>query len=175
MKKSYFAAVALAFTAYCFLIVPEGAAQRQKPKPPADKVKIAREGVGIEGIRVGRSTMNDVVKKFGKDYRTKKHGKYSTSISYPKIGLAFYMCQTDRRKEIFDIEIRAPFQAKTAKGIVLGESTLADIQRIYGKKKDDSLQYRGVSFYYASYKGKKTVTVIDIVETSGIRQCTEAK
>ncbi len=175
MKKGYFA-VALAILISCFLTVSEAKAQTKKPKPkPSEKFKVAREGVGIEGLRVGSSTMTDVVKKFGKNYQTKKFGAYSTAITYPKLGLAFYMCQTDKNKQIFDIEIRAPYQVKTGKGIILGKSTLQDIQKIYGKKKDDDLEYRGVSFFYANFKGKKTVTVIDIVENTGIRQCKENK
>ncbi|MCD9186846.1 MAG: hypothetical protein LUM44_10455 [Pyrinomonadaceae bacterium] len=176
MKKSYFA-VALTILASCFFVV--SAEAQSKPKDTSkdktsSKIKVAKEGVGIEGIRVGRSTAADVIKKFGKSYQTKKYGKYSTAIVYPKLGLAFYSCQADTKKEIFDIEMRAPFQVKTAKGIVLGKSTLEDIYRIYGKNKD-GLEYKGVSFFYANYKGKKTVTVIDIVENSGIRQCKEVK
>lgn len=92
---------------------------------------------------------------------------------YPN-GLSFYICQSDKRKQIFDIELRVPFEAKTVKGVVLGKSTLADIHRIYGKRPDGGLQYPiGVNFYYANYKGKKVVTVIDIVEKTGIRQCEE--
>lgn len=176
MKKSY-AAVALAILTSCFLIVSDANAQSKKPMPtpkPAEKLKVAREGVGIEGLRVGSSTMADVVKKFGKNYKTRKYGKYSTAISYPKFGLAFYMCQTDAKKQIFDIEMRAPYKVKTGKGVILGKSTLQDIEKIYGKSKD-GLEYRGVSFFYANFKGKKTVTVIDIVENSGIRQCSENK
>ena len=178
MKTGYFAVVFAILTSF-FLTVSEAQAQTKKPKPiptpkPTEKLKIAREGVGIEGLRVGSSTMTDVVKKFGKNYQTKKFGKYSTAISYPKLGLSFYMCQLDKRKQIFDIEIRAPYQVKTGKGIVLGKSTLADIHKLYGKK-EEGLEYRGVSFYYANSKGKKTVTVIDIVENSGIRQCREDK
>ena len=94
-------------------------------------------------------------------------------MAYPKLGLAFYMCQSDKRKQIFDIEMRAPFQAKTSKGITIGKSTLEDIYKIYGKRKDGTLQYPGVSFYYKNSRGKNLVTVIDIVENSGIRQCEE--
>ncbi len=172
MKKSY-KALALAVLISCFLIISDANGQNKTPKP-AEKMKVAREGVGIENLRVGVSTMADVVKKFGKNYKSSNYGKYSTAISYPKFGLAFYMCQADKNKQIFDIEIRAPYQVKTGKGIVLGKSTLQDIEKIYGKSKD-GLEYRGVSFYYANVKGKKTVTVIDIVENSGIRQCKENK
>jgi hypothetical protein len=141
---------------------------------PVEQYKVAREGVGIEGITVGKSTMADVVKKFGKNYKWTAHKKYSYSMAYPQIGLTFYMCQADKKREIFDIEIRQPFRAKTSRGIILGKSTVEDIYKIYGKSKD-GLEYRGVSFFYASAGGRKTVTVIDIVENTGIRQCQENK
>jgi hypothetical protein len=114
--------------------------------------------------------MADVIEKYGKEYKWIAHKKYSYQISYPQTGLSFYLCQSDKRKEIFDIEIRAPFQAKTGRGVTLGKSTLEDIYKIYGKSKD-GLEYRGVSFFYANFKGEKVVTVIDIVENTGIRQC----
>jgi Domain of unknown function (DUF4309) len=172
MKKGCFA-VALAILISCFLAVSEAKAQTKKPKP-TEKIKVAKEGIGIEGLRVGSSTMKDVAKKFGKNYKWTAFKKYSYQMAYPKLGLAFYMCQSDKNKQIFDIEMRAPYQVKTGKGIVLGKSTLQDIEKIYGKSKD-GLEYRGVSFYYANVKGKKTVTVIDIVENAGIRQCSENK
>lgn len=174
MKKSYFT-VALTVLISCFLVVSAEAQSKTKDKTKektSSKIKVAKEGVGVEGIRVGSSTTADVIKKFGKSYQTKKYGKYSTALVYPKLGLAFYSCQADNKKQIFDIEMRAPFQVKTSKGIVLGKSTLEDIHKIYGKKKE-GLEYKGVSFFYANFKGKKTVTVIDIVENSGIRQCKE--
>jgi endonuclease YncB( thermonuclease family) len=134
------------------------------------RVTTVREGVGFDGIKVGKSPLDDVVKKFGKNYKWTAHKKYSFQTSYPKLGLSFYLCQADQKKQIFDIEIRAPFQAKTSKGVVLGKSTLEDIYKVYGKSKD-GLEYRGVNFFYANYKGRRTVTVIDIVENTGIRQC----
>jgi len=168
MKKSYFL-LALAVLVTCFSAVSETNAQAVKQ---TNKIKVAREGVGFDGLVVGKSTMADVAKRLGKDYKLKTHKKYSFQMIYPN-GLSFYICQSDKRKQIFDIELRVPFEAKTRKGVILGKSTLADIQKIYGKNNDGGLQYRGVSFFYANYKGKKVVTVIDIVENSGIRQCEE--
>ena len=166
MKKSYFT-VALAVLIGCLAV---SAANAQSTKQ-TNKVKVVTEGVGFDGIRVGKSTQADVVKKLGKNYTLKTHKKYSYQMIYPG-GLSFYICQSDKRQQIFDIEIRVPFEAQTSRGITIGKSTLEDIYKIYGKKsKDEGLQYRGVSFYYANYKGKKVVTVIDIVENSGIRQC----
>lgn len=154
---------------------PASIAQSSKtPKKPASKFKVLKEGVGFDGVSVGRSTSDDVVKKFGKGYNLVKHKKYSAQMVYPG-GISFYYCQSDRRKTIFDIELRAPFQARTGKGIVLSKSTLEDVYKIYGKSAD-GLEYRGVSFFYQKQRsGKKVVTVIDIVENSGIRQCAEAK
>ena len=133
--------------------------------------KVAKEGIGVEGITVGKSTKRDVEKKFGKNYKWVKNKNYSFQMVY-RGGISFYICQTDKRQEIFDIEMRAPYKAKTSKGIVLRESTLEDIEKIYGKSKD-GLRYRGVEFYYNKIKGKNIVTVIDIVEPTGLRQCEE--
>lgn len=132
---------------------------------------IVKEGIGVEGITVGKSTKRDVEKKFGKNYKWVTNKNYSFQMTYPN-GLSFYICQTDKRQEIFTVEIRAPYRAKTSKGIILRESTLEDIERIYGKAKE-GLRYRGVEFYYNKIKGKNIVTVIDIVEPEGLRQCKE--
>ena len=173
MKKITFSLI-LIFLINSFSVISTDA-QRKKPTvKKTETYKTAREGVGIDGVTVGISTMADVVKKFGKNYVKKSYGKYSNSLNYSKLGLAFYYCQADKSKEIFDIEIRAPYKAKTSKGVILGKSTLEEIYKIYGRS-NDGLEYKGVSFFYANYKGKKTVTVIDIVENGGIRQCKENK
>ena len=174
MNKSYLAGVLMVLIG-CFSPGAEAQRTKQTNKPTADTkqantIKVAREGVGFGGVVVGKSTQADVIKKFGKDYKLKTHKKYSLQMVYAN-GLSFYICQSDKRKQVFDIELRVPFEAKTSRGIVLGKSTREDIEKIYGKQADGGLQYRGVSFFYAPYKGKKTVTVIDIVENSGIRQC----
>ncbi len=177
MRKSYFAivlAVLMAVSVGAQTIKKDDKKKDDKKKEvkQTEKVVVVKEGGGFNGLKIGKSTMADVVKKYGKDYKWIVNKKYSYQMTYAKLGLAFYMCQADKNKEIFDMEIRAPFQAKTGRGVVLGKSTLEDIYKIYGKSKD-GLEYRGVNFFYANYKGKKTVTVIDIVENSGIRQCKE--
>src|SRR5687768_8545260 len=133
MRKSYFA-VALAVLIGCLAV---SAANAQSTKQ-TDKVKakVVREGVGFDGIVVGKSTMADVTKKLGKGYKLKTHKKYSYQMIYPN-GVSFYACQSDKRQQIFDIELRAPFEAKTSRGITIGKSTLEDIYKIYGKKKKD--------------------------------------
>ncbi|CAN5850941.1 hypothetical protein BH20ACI4_BH20ACI4_12830 [soil metagenome] len=152
----------------CSLFSITADAQNKQSK---SSLKIAREGIGVEGITVGKSTKRDVEKKFGKSYKLIKNGKYSFQMTY-KNGLSFYLCQTDKQEEIFDLEMRAPFKVKTSKGIILRESTVEDVERIYGKAKE-GLRYRGVEFYYNKIRGKNIVTVIDIVEPEGLRQCKE--
>jgi hypothetical protein len=138
-----------------------------------NEYKIARESVGLEGIVVGKSTMNDVIEKFGKNYRWVVHKKYSYQMAYPN-GLSFYICQSDKKKQVFDIEIKPPYKAKTHRGIILGKSTVEDVYRIYGKP-NSGLEYKGVHFYYTNRGGKKIITTIDIVESKGIRQCDQIK
>jgi len=110
----------------------------------------AVEGVGIKGITVGKSSQTDVVKKFGKDYEEVTYETYSKQLKYKKLGLSFFYCQSDAKQIIFSIEIRAPFKAVTAKGVVLGKSTVKDVERIYGKPDEQHMPawmtYYGVDF-----------------------------
>lgn len=158
---------------FCFSSLTTAVGAQNKPTP-APKLNVIKEGVGIEGIVVGKSTMDDVVKKFGRDYKWITNKKYSYQMSYARLGLSFYICQTDKRKEIFVIEIRPPYRARTSRGIVIGKSTVEDIEKIYGKLKS-GLEYRGISFYYNRAGKKRIVSSIDVTENSGIRQCKENK
>lgn len=133
--------------------------------------KIAKAGVGIDGLKIGKSTRADVIRKYGRNFKTIKHGSYSAQMKY-RNGMSFYYCQKDRRQQVFDIELRSPAKVKTAKGIVLNKSLVSDLRKKYGKPKK-GLRFKGIEFYYATYRGKKVVTVIDIVENRGMRQCKE--
>lgn len=140
----------------------------------SENYNVVKEGKGMNGITIGRSTMDDVVKKFGKEYKWIVNKKYSFQMNYYKLGLAFYICQSDKRKQIFVMEMKAPYKAKTSKGIIMGKSTLEDVQKKYGKLKSGT-EYRGVSFYYNKVDGKNIISEIDITENSGIRQCKVGK
>lgn len=133
--------------------------------------KTLTAGVGVDGLRVGKSTRADVIGKYGRKFTTKKYGSYSAQMIY-RSGMSFYYCQKDRQQEIFVIEMRSPAQAKTAKGIVLGKSPVSDLRKKYGKPKK-GLRFKGIEFYYETFHGKKVVSVIDIVEKSGLRECEE--
>jgi hypothetical protein len=143
-------------------------------KTPEEKNSTIFEGRGVEGITVGKSTMNDVAQKLGKNYRWEVNKKYSYQMTYDRLGLSFYICQSDRKKEVFLIEIKSPFSGKTSKGITLGKSTKEETEKIYGKAKD-GFEYRGVSFYYNTYGARNIISEIDVTETSGVRQCGETR
>jgi hypothetical protein len=138
-----------------------------------ENYNVIKEGRGMSGITVGRSTMDDVIKKFGKEYRWVVNKKYSYQMTY-RNGLSFYICQSDKKKQVFVIEIRQPYKAKTSKGIILGKSTLADVHKAYGKLKSGT-EYRGISFYYKEIGKKNIITSMDVTENSGIRQCKVGK
>lgn len=139
-------------------------------KTPTENYNIIKEGKGMSGVTIGVTTKNDIIKKFGNEYRWIENKKYSYQMNYYRLGVAFYICQADKKEQIFVIEMKAPYKAKTSKGIILGKSTVEDVEKVYGKLKK-GLEYRGVSFYYNRIDGKRIVTEIDVTENSGIRQC----
>ncbi|MFT3742702.1 MAG: hypothetical protein QM785_00275 [Pyrinomonadaceae bacterium] len=151
-----------------------------KPKPtptPTAKPgssKVIKEGIGIDGVTVGKSTSKDVIKKFGKVYRWEVNKKYSYQMTYPDAGVSFYFCQNDKREEIFLIELKSPYKGKTSRGITLGKSTKEETEKIYGKPKD-GFEYPGINFYYNRYGNRNVITEIDILEKSGMRQCDAKK
>ncbi len=156
-----------------FLLSISSVFAQNKPKAQ-ENYNIIKEGKGMSGITIGKSSMDDVIKKFGKEYKWIVNKKYSYQMNYYRLGIAFYICQSDKRKEVFVLEIKKPYKAKTSKGIILGKSTAEDIKRIYGKPLS-GLEYRGISFYYNKVAGKNIVTEIDVTENRGIRQCKAVK
>lgn len=146
-----------------------GASAQTKPT-----YKTINEGVGIEGIKVGKSTSADVIKKFGKVYRWEINKKYSYQMTYDRIGLSFYLCQADKKETVFLIEIKSPYKGKTSKGVILGQTTKEETEKLYGKPKD-GFEYPGINFYYNKYGKRNVISEIDILEKSGLRQCDTKK
>jgi hypothetical protein len=130
---------------------------------------VVKEGVGVEGIKVGKSSAKDVVKKFGSP-RREANKKYSYQLTYDRRGLSFYYCQGDKKETIFLIEIKKPYLAKTSRGVVLGESTKEATEKIYGKPRN-GFEYKGVNFYYNRYGRRNIISEIDVLENKGLRQC----
>ncbi len=180
MKKNF---LFLALTISCAAVF-SNAVQAQKPKiggksapikssEKSQKTNVAVEGVGIEGVKVGKSTKSEIEKKLGKNYKWITNKKYSYQMTYPN-GVSFYFCQAEKQPQVFDIEMRSPYEVKTSRGVVLRKSTLAEVEKIYGKAQT-GLRYRGIEFYYDTVGGKKLVTTIDVVENKGLRQCATEK
>lgn len=106
------------------------------------------EGESLDSIQIGKSTADDVIANYGTDYKLINHRNYSYEMIYKSLGLSFYYCLRDPNKEIFVVEIEAPFRATTKSGIVLGESTVADVFQIYGTRSAASsdFDYDGILF-----------------------------
>jgi hypothetical protein len=112
--------------------------------------KLISEGLGIKGVYVWYSTAGDVEAAYGKDYDLVRHGSHTEELRYARLDLSFYYCRNDPQKRIIDIECRTGFAGFTAKGIVLGESTLRDVFKAYGASpgRGSLPDNGGVSFQY---------------------------
>jgi hypothetical protein len=150
---------------FLFILVLVGSAFAQ--------TKDVKEGYGVEGVVVGKSTKNDIENKLGKSYTWTKNKKYSFQMTYKDKGLAFYFCQSDKKPKVFVIEIKRPFMGQTTRGIRLGTSTRKEVEKLYGSgnSKYRGREYKGIEFYYTPTKKDEIVTGIDIYEKAGIRQC----
>lgn len=176
------------FGAILFVIsVPVALSQKNKG--------LVVDGVSFENVLIGKSTMKDVIAQYGSNYQLEDLGGYSFELTYKALGLAFYGCQADPNKEIFDVTIIAPAKVRTSKGIVLGKTTLADVYRIYkkqGEKTFSDSDQEGIYFFISEeddvdeiYKpivtfpnlkaerlhNAKVIKRIELVERSGARQC----
>lgn len=150
----------------------------------ADTMQLLLPGRGIENyVTVGASTKTEIATKFGSAYKEVKH--YSTAIgtgtkklfsverSYAKQGISFYFYP--EKDTVFCIKVRAPYKAKTDKGIVAGTSTMQEVRKAYGPAEfytvDDKmmLEYPGIKFYCVSAGSEeaalnKKVEIISIVK-----------
>ncbi len=149
--------------------------------PSAQSVLI-NEGVGVEDIVVGKSTMSDVIAAYGDDFGLIEHNKYSYEIMYEERGLSFYYRYDDSDKRIFAIVIKPPCHGFTNRGIVVCHSTLRDVFNAYGKAKAQtttaeetwSYEYEGVIFHtkFDSFgetekaKLKKKIVGIEVVDNA---------
>ncbi|HQX54369.1 MAG TPA: hypothetical protein PLP07_00475 [Pyrinomonadaceae bacterium] len=121
------------------------------PMADAQKTKgLIVEGVSYEKVLIGKTTMQEVKTIYGKNYETFENGNYSVVISYKSLGLSFYACTQDPKKEIFDITFEAPAKVRSSKGIILGKSKLSDVFRIYegqGEQTYSDSDQTGVLFF----------------------------
>ncbi len=99
---------------------------------PIEQVHILIPNKGIEGIPVivDTTTISDVIKLYGDNY-FKQETSLMTIYKYETIGLTFKVSLYDKNQVIRSIVAEAPFQAKTKNGIILNESTMNDIWKLY--------------------------------------------
>ena len=90
------------------------------------------DGTFVAGIEPGQSTASQVEKSFGTPDLVKHHNKYSSEMVYSKKGLSFYYLISDPNRSIFSITVRPPYRLQTTTGILLNESTMANVLKAYG-------------------------------------------
>jgi hypothetical protein len=125
-------------------------APRQLPTLHRDDARtreLISEGLGVGRIYVGRSTAADVADVYGKNFASLEHGATVAEMLYAQLGLAFYYCPADEKKIIYRIEARAPFEGFTARGIILGKSTVNDVLKAYGRSEPKSAPTNDSWFY----------------------------
>jgi hypothetical protein len=139
-------------------------------------------GKGIEGyVTVGATTSTEVKTKFGEGYKEVNHysevngakSLYSIERRYARQGVAFYF--KPGNDTVFCVKVKAPYSAKTDKGIVLGNSTMQQVRDAYGTAEfyadgaNMFLEYPGIKFYTPTASTeevvlKQKVTIISITE-----------
>jgi hypothetical protein len=120
-------------------------------------------GKGIEGyVTVGASTSSEIKTKFGTAYKEVNHYTelggsktvFSVERQYARQGISFYF--RPESDTVFCVKVKAPYKAKTDKGITLGVSTMQEVRSTYGPADfyadgpDMFLEYAGIKFYTAS-------------------------
>ena len=147
LRRFIFSLALCVLTCGSLHVVPAGALAKSR----AEQSVLITEGVGIGDIFVDKSTKADVLAKYGHGFKLIQHNEYSSEMEYADAGLSFYYCLKDEKEKIFLIEVR---RGQTSKGIVIGQSTLKDVQRVYGAEAPMSCdsetcvyEYKGVQFY----------------------------
>ena len=93
---------------------------------------IILEGVGINQVIVGKTTANELKDLFGTSYNIIRHDNDNVEIFYPQKGISFYY--NDGTEKIIDyILVKIPFNGKTTKGIIINQSTVQDVENLYGE------------------------------------------
>jgi hypothetical protein len=107
-----------------------------------------KDGIGVGEILIGVSSAADVEARYGMKYKLINKNDYSYRMEYADQGPAFYYCYKDEKKRVFLVEMH---QGVTSKGIIVGESTLKDVFRLYGEQsgvsQSDIYEYKGIQFY----------------------------
>jgi hypothetical protein len=107
-----------------------------------------KDGIGVGQILIGVSNAADVEARYGMKYKLINKNDYSYRMEYADLGLAFYYCLKDEKKTVFLVELH---HGVSSKGIIVGQSTLRDVFRLYGESsgedQSDIYEYKGIQFY----------------------------
>ena len=123
----------------------------------------------IPGKSMGKilinSNLNEIIEKLGEDYTIKEHGTsekgiYSREYTYSHLGYSFLIKASDYKQNICRMSAFPPAKVKTNYGIVLLESTLKDVIKIYGKpqiqathtENEYSADYGNIKFCFSKDK-----------------------
>src|SRR5690349_15982312 len=90
------------------------------------------DGKGLGPIALDKSTFADVTAAFGKECRITNHNNYSEQCIYEALGLSFFRRFGSPTNPVFSIKVMPPFKGATQKGIVVGRSSLQDVETKYG-------------------------------------------
>ena len=129
------------------ICVPAPSTPVSQAQSPLGRIK---DGVGVVEILIGVSSAADVEVRYGMKYKLINKNDYSYRMEYADLGLAFYYCYKDETKRIFLIELH---HGVSSKGIIVGQSTLRDVLRLYGDEEKSSgdqpdvHEYQGIQFY----------------------------
>lgn len=144
-----------------------------------DTLVVYREGRLSNGITLKSSTKADVMAIYGKKCKTEVNyfAEYWYDLGYATVERAvlyykhlgltftFYTLESMGSKELLvEIDIQMPCLAKTPEGLVLGQSTFADVNSTYGnaqwmysnKNKRATKDYGNISFSTPMPKPVKT-------------------
>lgn len=132
--------------------------------PSFGQANLVLPGRGIEGIPVilDSSNISNVIEQFGNDYSITTT-TLVTFYKYSQKGVTFLIDPYDKNQIIRSIYVEFPFQAKTNNGIVLNESTMNDVWKVYNEKGYFTsgvyaLQtQKGISFYIKKDPNKRNI------------------
>lgn len=130
--------------------------------PTSGQTNLLLPGKGIEGISVvlDSSNISDVIKLLGDEYSISTK-TLVTYYQYSKKGLTFQIDPYDKNQIVRSVYVEYPFQAKMKNGIVLNESTMNDVWKLYNENgcfTSGDYAWRpqkGVSFYIKRDPSKK--------------------
>ncbi|MCK5708001.1 MAG: DUF4309 domain-containing protein [Candidatus Aureabacteria bacterium] len=126
---------------------------------------ILLEGRGLKNCYFKKSTLEDIQREFGIPDSFRSNHSKSENIVYSMYGLKFNIC-ADKLNTIITLNT---FKGKTSKGISL-DSSLEDVERIYGTPKLESSKNKNDSKYWI-YPKEGIVFWLDNSKSSNNKRC----